>query len=773
MRTLGAALIVLTALCLNAPPAAGSGDPGPYAVLIDRKGGSPAERDQLYRGQMGVLHTSASEQLLFLQWRLLNGLEVGSAAGATLSARCCDRPVSNGLHDGVFAWIEATRLVPGTPPPELYIATERPGPNYSWIPNCYRDAFNTAATTLRNRVARFGARAPAVQAWMRTQNAVFDACSEPDATLPRPMANSPAWLRRDRAYQEAAFALYKGDNQGAANRFADIARDAASPWQSKGTYLRARALHRAALALGTPASLAAARASIGQLAAARSGTFGQEEIPGMLHALAFRDRPDQIFVEVERDLHAKILTPDVAKSLRDYLTLAATRTSRPDIADWIATLQASKRHEALAHARGRWTATRNTAWLVAALSLTQTADPDAAALARDAALVTASNPAWLSAQYHQMRLTLASADAMSMRRRVDAILARDLTGSDRNVFLALRSQVAANLVDLMRYAKRTPYCSDEQSYCSGNSWARKEGSYGRDRRTGRYAALGPDVKALLDRLPLRERMAAAKLGGLPSELQLDIALTNFGRAVQLQDDPAIDRLAGDLASLLPQMRRDWLAVRGTPRGTAKRFAEFLILAKIPGVSPDLIGFIYARPQGTVRQFQGQWWDWMILPAGETAGPVEPPNPANYRERIYSADGVYSETAPEDLNCYGHCGAGTSPLRIPEFVAAEQHRAATERAKFVFRGDYERFLPDHRGEQQQRTFPAGTLSAWEELFAYAQANPREARAPEALYWLIRISRRGHIHGRLGYRAFRLLHTRYRGSSWTKRSPYYFD
>lgn len=66
-------------------------------------------------------------------------------------------------------------------------------------------------------------------------------------------------------------------------------------------------------------------------------------------------------------------------------------------------------------------------------------------------------------------------------------------------------------------------------------------------------------------------------------------------------------------------------------------------------------------------------------------------------------------------------------------------------------------------------PAGTISAWQDLLDYARAHPRDPRAPEALYWLVRISRWCHVDDRGGYRAFRLLHTRYPGSSWTRRSP----
>ncbi|WP_216074218.1 hypothetical protein, partial [Acinetobacter baumannii] len=89
----------------------------------------------------------------------------------------------------------------------------------------------------------FGAHNPAVKAWLATQNAVFEACSKPDAVLPAAMPNAPAWLHADRLYQEAAFALYKGQNDDAFNRFQAIAHDKTSPWQPKALYLAARTRH--------------------------------------------------------------------------------------------------------------------------------------------------------------------------------------------------------------------------------------------------------------------------------------------------------------------------------------------------------------------------------------------------------------------------------------------------------------------------------------------------------------------------------------------------
>jgi hypothetical protein len=70
-------------------------------------------------------------------------------------------------------------------------------------------------------------------------------------------------------------------------------------------------------------------------------------------------------------------------------------------------------------------------------------------------------------------------------------------------------------------------------------------------------------------------------------------------------------------------------------------------------------------------------------------------------------------------------------------------------------------------------PSGAVSVWESLYDYARAHPSDPRTPEALYWLVRIGRWGHSHDRIGFRAFRLLHSRHAASAWTEKSPFYYD
>ena len=481
----------------------------------------------------------------------------------------------------------------------------------------------------------------------------------------------------------------------------------------------------------------------------------------MLRALDYRERPAQLLGQLDTELNQADADPDPNLALRDYLSLSRRAAQRPDAADWILTMKARERRPALEHARARWQDSGHPAWLIAALTLARADDPAAAALAADAGRVAPGDPAWLTAQYHLIRLTIASADAGETRARLDSILARpDLTLTERNLFAGERAQVAHNLDDFARFALRRPYCvSTDSAFCVSDGWADADRTLAR--RGGQWVGLGADARAIIDRMPLADRIAMARSPLLPAALRLDIALTGFLRAVLVQDDRAIDAFARDLALLLPQMRRDWLAITAQRRGPGKRFAEFFAMAKIPGLRPDLVD--YTRPRGTIPQFRGYWRDWMLLPRGAAIAPPRFPAEGWY---LWDNDWYGPEEGEAvDLTCLGQCGAGGFPVRLPGFVAERQDRTAVERAAFTGRTEMFDGTPV--------VLPAGGTSVWEELLAYARAHPRDSRSPEALYWLIRIARWGGNHDHIGRRAFQLLHRRYPGTTWARRSPYYYD
>lgn len=791
MKKTVALLLAAAVAGLASSPGLGSGGPAPSPMYLNRGGGTMAELSRLQRGRTGIILARAPDPLLYLHWRQLHGLEVDAGTVEALTDPCCGVYDPDPAPYGDNAWLAARRAALGqTGPGEPYfIPMDRRGPNYSSFPNCFPDAFERAADTLRDRAARYGAAAPAVRAWLRTQDAVFEACANPSAALPPAPADSPAWLRADRAYQEAAFALYNYRTEDAAARFAAIERDRSSPWRPMAPYLRARAFQREALALyesrdeqpgeasaaldtllafaerlvratRLPLAFSRARAAVAALETAPAGSYGREEARRMRRALDYRERPRALLAELDRELSAPSPAADIDLGLRDYLWLAGRSAERPDAADWILTLNLDDRGRALAHARERWRQSRDVAWLVAALSLVNPGGEGAEALAEDAARVAPGSPAWRTAQYHQIRLTIADAEPAATRARLDAMLAEPgITLTERNLLTAVRSQLATDLGEFARLAVREPYCLATYNDCGGGDepYYRAE-TLGRRPGGGAWLGWGDEARAVIDRMPLRQRMALSRDRSLPDALRLDLALTSFARSVQLQDNAAIDAMASELVTLLPQLRAEWQAIPAARPGPAKRFATFFAMAKIPGLRTDLAG--YLRPHGTVAEFQRTWVAWRLLPPGRGAPNIEPPDADDYWQGYWLASGE-DQT---DLVCLAKCGLSSFPLRLPPFVAAAEAEARRERAFFLTGGD---------GGDGADPAPPGTVYLWDEALAWVAAHPRDPRSPEMLYWLIRIARWGGNHDHLSRRAFQLLHRRYPGSAWARRSPYHYD
>jgi hypothetical protein len=785
---------IAAAALVPAAPALGSGDPIAGPTYVDERGGTPAERERFFAGRVGVVLVTGTDGMLFANWRLLHGLPVGSAAGARLARKCCDFQAYGVENKGAARWVEARKLVPGGAAPDEYIRVGRMSADYVYVPTCLSHAFDTAATTLTDRVRRYGADSPGVQAWLRTQNSVFEACGGDAGSLAPIPADAPEWLRKDHDYQQAAFALYSRRFDEAAKRFRAISQDPASPWRSYGLYLVARSLFNAAIDPPNPDRFAATRAAAEAVIAAPTEVFGKNAARSILRALDYREHPARLLLQLDRELTAGALPDDVDVALRDYVTLQPGGAPEPDLADWMRTM----RSETLSpsspfandpwlialgldaivdavltvpvetpaeRARRRWSESGDAAWLIAALALTRTDDPHAAALAADATRVKPDNPAWLTAQYHRFRLTLDTENPADLRRGIDALLARrDLTRSDRNLFLGLRTQVAADRADLIRAALREPYCRDlVPRPCT--SIYDPTGDITLGHGPGGLLGFGEDARAIIDRMPLTMRAAVARDRTLPPELRLDVALTSFARAVALRDDGIADQMASDLVLLLPQLRADWQRIVAS-RGSTKRYAQLFAMAKLPGLRPDLAS--YHRPRGTVRQFGGYWARWTTLPGGAATSDAGLPAASSY-----AADGISGRhddaldmgQGEDDLVCRGKCGAGGRPVHLPPFVAEAQARATAERGRYQAEG---RYL-----DNETETYPAGTVFLWDELLDHARANPTDPRSPEALYWLIRIGRWGGNYNHMSKRAFQLLHRRYPGSVWAKRSPYHYD
>ena len=442
----------------------------------------------LYGGTPGIIMATSPASLLFLAWRRLHGQTTALAAGEALAVPCCGG-WSGGASDAVTGWLAARAAVPGAAPHDPYLDTERAGPDYTSAPNCLDDAFRNATATLQARSQSYGIEAPAIRSWVAAQDAVFTACAKLVPGLPPLPDDAPDWLRADYRYQSAALAFYNADYPAAEAAFTAIAQDAASPWAAIAPYLRMRALLRQALASKAPADFLAARDAATGLApdAPLHGSAARLASMAELHA-----DPAAGSARLLAALQADDLTAQAASDFKDLQSLAG-KAPAPEMMDWIATFKTgaaappepvdvhgsvldqakaadARRVAALAHARDRYAAGHDPAWLIAVLALMQPDDAEPGVLA-DAAAADAQAPAFLTLLYHRIRLTAGTADPAALRAALDTALARhDLTTTARNLLLAERLQTAIDQGEFATFAMRRLECAKDGDGCKTQDW---------------------------------------------------------------------------------------------------------------------------------------------------------------------------------------------------------------------------------------------------------------------------------------------------------------
>ncbi|MGI4802381.1 MAG: hypothetical protein ACRYF2_13725 [Janthinobacterium lividum] len=800
-------LLVACAMILVGSPVRASTDGNVNDWSLNELGGSAADRHLLQSGAPGVLLASSPASLLFVGWRRLHGQAVSDEAMAALAVPCCGT-IGYGPTDAVTPWLNARKVVPSAPA-LTSIDTERPGPDQTSEPNCLDDAFRTAARTLADRAGAYGAASPEVGAWLDGQDAVFRACAKPVAALPALPNAAPAWLAADHRYQEAALAFYGANYPAAAVAFEAIAADAGSPWQTMAPYLRVRALLRRGLASKAAPDLAAARAAA---AAIPPGAVLHEAAVSLGNMAQLRGDPAAASARLTMDLAQPTLTGQAAVDLKDLQSLGAG-VPAPEFLDWINTFKTgagappmapddrgtpleraraadARRAGALAHARNRYAATQDVAWLLASLALSQPDDPASVTELQAAAALDPGAPAYLTALYHRVRLTVATADPDAIRALLDPVLARtDLIGTSRNLFLAERMLVATDTGEVARFALRARICATDADGCKSQDWG-----YG-STATGLFDApveaatrgLGDDASYLIDRMALSSRMVLGNDPSLPAPIRLDLALTSFARAVLVHDTAAVDALSRQLQLLLPVMSAEFAAIPAAPAGADRQFAEFLVFAKLPGLRTDLLD--YTRPTGTVAEFGGNWPNWVVL--GRPDPDIIPPAPVLYGNNGYQQVDVPAGTdlgegqvRLPDVVCKTICGAGGFVPRPPSFLSATAARATAERrllpppGRYVDKGGY---TADRRDafpnladiDAKPVPTPTGATYVWDFILDYANQHPRDPRVPEALHWVIHVGHYGQGHNHSGRRAFMLLKSRYPASSWARQNQFYYD
>jgi len=747
-------LLTLAILLCGLMPAWATGPLGPEIRFFSRSGQDPVDDLTYFRGQLGILRPTFTDNRLYAAYRIMLGGRFSEAQARQLLARCCDAPETP--SDAETSWNDLRKRVAGVPPAKdtRYMAyRRRPEDMHLFDVSCFPNAYRNSAATLRARIAEHGANSPLLRDWVIGQDAVLLNCYE-DSPLPEELLpNAPAWLKADLAYQIAAAYFYRLDYTRAGQLFAEIGRDAASPWQKTARYLVARCAVHAAIEDKTPKLIADAQQAIDALATDPQLADYRAEAPKLASLLAFATRPQERARELEKALLAPDLPAALPFELRDFLLLERTGARNTDLGAWIYDIDVltAGSEEAVAAAKTdalvRWREQRNLPWLVAALMHLSPGDEDVAAAIAASRASEAISPAYYTLAWHRLRLLIGENKQEEARAELDQILdGRPLPEGVENLMRYHRMKLARDLDEFVRFALRrgefVMYLPDPRTKLDATAPPLKSTT----RFPYDFAAMlkwrtelfqpnpryfdndATAAMSFVTPLPIMARVAQSDR--LPPNVQRDVALAVWTRAVLLDDAEAANAVAPIVARYFPQYGAGWKTYQSAATPQQKKIEAALLLLRLPGASPwfaSELGYPYMRD--VIGLVATRWW-----------------------EHVDSDKQAAPDAA--DITLCDDCAL---PLQFapPAFLTSgDRDRARNEVARL-------------------RQLPGAPAYLGAIILSWANAQPRDPRVPEALHLVVRATRYGQKDTETSKAAYLFLHNRYRRNPWTSKTPLWFS
>ncbi len=706
------------------------------------------------KGQLGVLRPSYARSYLFAAYRNLTNAAFSEAEEAALKSLWDDRLNNGGeFNDDAWIkkWLDARSKVPGlSAPPQLHAYRNREKPHeYDTYLNCQQDAFENAAATMVDRIKIFGAESLGVKSWVTAQDLVFANCSEgkhipADAATEAP--DLPPLLRADRAYQIAAANFYAGNFDEAKQQFDAIARDASSPWRERSGYLAARSMLRKGSFAekeedGRPA-LAEAETRLNAVIKDQSLAKSHQPAKRLLNLVRLRLRPEDTLHELAHAIIKKDATADFKQSVWDYTALFdkfvgdeadTTKHSFPasltsdELTDWLLTFQ-DPSADAVTHSLERWKKTHALPWLVAAMTKATGQHAGVDSLLAAAARVDHSSPGFPSLAFHNVRLLIESKRVAAARSALDKVLSEDrsrLPASALNQLVGQRMMLAQSLEEFLQSAQRAPAGFSDDN--DGREIPDDEKDLESTTKGSKLFFDLDSANIFNQGMPVAVMKNAVLSGSLATNLRRDVTQAVFMRAALLDDRESATAAAKLLSETYPETKGFLATYQTATTPEARRFAAAYLTLKFPGLRPYVTAGIGRTTElKEIDSYRDNYWC------------AEPPTAL----KTWQGD---EEDKPK-----------AAPIAPPEFLKPSQAIALRQAAALQALGTAPNYL-------------CRIAIEW------AEKNPTDARAPEALHLAVRSTRYGCTDketGRWSKAAYDLLHRRYPNTTWANNTKYWF-
>ena len=638
--------------------------------------------------------------------------------------------------------------------------------------NCPSDAFKTASATLARIVAKYGADSAVAKEWIKGQDAVFCHCTDPsydyknnkqntEPDFPQKLPESaPLDVRQDRQYQMAAAYFYAQKLDDALTLFTAISQDKTSHWQHIAEYMVARTLVRkgtlskekgidkdylaraltALKALAADPSYASFKDSIGDLV---SFTQVRLDPAGSCHSLGKElanpfsgpaaelqhKIDDYIFVldslfNPDADPYGD--PPDRKLKVSDPKIGAAIRSD--DLTDWIWCFSSIEPGET-SHAAERFKTHHNLPWAVVYASKLNGTEPQASDVLAVLSKVGKNDPAFVTVAYHRARLLYGAKKTKEAEDIIAAALSTsNISPSAVNDLNRLKLDHATSLEQFFKLSFPSPAL-----IVDGSDTQELPDDYAKVEESTTYVKNKPvlftkSALAINTTFPLTCFVAGANSKSIPAEYSKQFAQAAFTRAVMLKDYATAGKLTAQLKRAYPILTKSMTEFEKAATPEDKEFAAACAILRCPGMRPTVTG---GTDRGTeferIDDYQDNWWSKATLAgSGDRGGNMQ------------------------DF-------ADKSPLPTPFLTAAERAAGKAELTKLQALDR----APNYLGKI---------------VMAYAKAHPSDPRVPEALAMVVKATHFGSDDESkttaTSTEAFKLLHKKYPGSPWTKKTPYHY-
>ncbi len=308
---------------------------------------------------------------------------------------------------------------------------------------------------------------------------------------------------------------------------------------------------------------------------------------------------------------------------------------------------------------------------------------------------------------------------------LDNALASDrseMNASAINSLLSMRMLLADNLSQFLTSAQRIPAAFSENS--DGREMPTDEKDAEEIAKGSKYFFDLDAANIFNKAMPVAIMKDAALSKLLAPNLRRDVAQAAFLRAALLDDRASAMAAAPVLQELYPQVKEFVTAYERAATPDARRFAAAFLALKNPGLRPFVsTGVGRTTAVDDVDSYRDNYWC------------TEPPPPIG---EPYS-----EEQKPK-------------PIVAPDFLKSSQAVAEKQFAAIQALDTAPNFL-------------CRTAIDW------ANKNPADPRAPEALHLAVRSTRYGCTNeetGKWSKAAFDLLHRKYPNTVWAKNTKYWF-